>query len=92
MINLLIAFIVAFLMFVVYLCLDFYKQKRTFKNKTAILENSISLLGKQQEKQLNQLKLSDALSKQLKESNQVLSKTILDVNVDVFLILFNKKG
>lgn len=77
-------------MTIVFLCIDFYKQKKIFKNRTAILKNVITLLGSQQEKQLNQLKLSDALSKRLKESNQILSETILEINVDIFSVLFNK--
>jgi len=90
MIIILVAIITAFFMTIVFLCLDFYKQKRLFKNRAAILENSITLLGIQREKQLNQLKISEALFKQLKKSNQILSETILDINVDLFSVLFNK--
>jgi len=91
MIILLIAIVIVFVMSILGLYLGFNKQKRNFRNKTASLQNCISLLGKQQEKQLNQLKLSDVLSEQLKESNHHLNKIIYDVNFQLFLAMFNKK-
>lgn len=91
MIFILMTIIMIFVIVIVHFCYDFHNQKETFKKRTASLENSITLLGKQQEKQLNQLKLSDVLSEQLKESNHHLNKIIYDVNFKLFLAMFNKK-
>jgi len=92
MIILLIAIVIAFVVSIASLYFGYSKQNRTFKNRTAFLENCIAVLRKQQEKQLNQLKLSDVLSEQLKESNHHLNKIIYDVNFQLFLVMFNKKN
>jgi len=92
MIILLIAIVIAFVVSIASLYFGYSKQKRTFKKRTTSLENYIIVLGKQQEKQLNQLKLSDFLSEQLKESNDHLNKIIYDVNFQLFLVMFNKKN
>ncbi|PXY47130.1 hypothetical protein [Flavobacterium hydrophilum] len=91
MIILLIAIVITFFVTITILYIGYNKQKRTFRKRTASLENSIAVLGKQQEKQVNQLKLSDVLSEQLKESNHHLNKIIYDVNFQLFLAMFNKK-
>lgn len=92
MIILLIAIVITFFVAITSLYIAYSKQKSTFKKKTASLKNCIAVLGKQQEKQLNQLKLSDVLSEQLKESNHHLNKIIYEVNFQLFLAMFNKKN
>jgi uncharacterized protein YpmS len=92
MIILLIAIVMMFFVGVTSLYLSYNKQKKTFEKKTASLENCIDALAKQHEKQLNQLRLSDVLSEQLKESNHHLNKIIYDVNFQLFLAMFNKKN
>ncbi len=91
MILILTSIIVILIIAIVHLCYDFHHQKKTFENRIDVLEDIILTLQEKQSAQRNQLKLSDALSNQLKESNQVLSQTILDVNVDLFSVSFNKK-
>jgi flagellar basal body-associated protein FliL len=91
MIIILIVVFAMLLIAIVGLCFNFYGQKKAFETSTSTLRNNIQTLNQVKEIQSNQLSLSDTLSNQLKESNQVLSKTILDVNVDLFSISFNKK-
>ncbi|MEO7975597.1 hypothetical protein [Flavobacterium sp.] len=91
MIILLMAIVITFFFTVINLYIVYSKQKKTFEKRTASLENCINLLAQQQQKQRNQLKLSDVLSEQLKESNHHLNKIIYDVNFHLFLAMFNKK-
>lgn len=91
MILILTSIIAILIIAIVHLCYDFYNQKKTFENQIDILEDTITKLQEKQSVQRNQLTLSDTLSDQLKKSNQVLNKTIFDVNVDLFSVSFNKK-
>lgn len=91
MIILLIAIVITFFVTITSLYVGYNKQKRTFRKRTASLENCINLLTEEQAKQINLLKLSDVLSEQLKESNHHLNKIIYDVNFQLFLAMFNKK-
>lgn len=91
MILVMITIILVLVIAIAHLCFDIHDQRKTFENRIDVLEDIITTLQEKQSTQLNQLKLSDALSKQLKESNHVLSETIFDVNVDLFAVSFNKK-
>ena len=92
MIILLIALVIVFLASIAFLYFGYGKQKRTFRKKTVFLKSCIAMLLQQQEKQSDQLKMSDVLSEQLKESNHHLNKIIYDVNFQLFLAMFNKKN
>ena len=92
MIILLIALVIVFLVSIAFLYFGYDKQNTTFRKKTIFLENCIAMLLQQQKKQSDQLKMSNVLSEQLKESNHHLNKIIYDVNFQLFLAMFNKKN
>jgi predicted Holliday junction resolvase-like endonuclease len=92
MIVILLLIIVLLIVIIIRLYFDFYQQKKTFESSITALENIIIVLNQKQRLQSSQLLLSDALSHQLKMSNTVLTDSILDMNMDLFSVSFNKKN
>lgn len=72
---------------IVYLSVDFVRQRKTFRRKIDSLEDVIVHISKTQHIQSDQIKLSDSLSENLKKSKSVLSNSIFDLNYELFEIL-----
>ena len=92
MILILITIIVVLIIAITHLCYDFYNQKKIFEDRIDVLEGIITSLHEKQSVQRIKLEALDALSEQLKDSKFILSKAIVDMNVDLFSVLFNKKS
>lgn len=76
---------------IAYLCIDFYRGKKTFQKRIDVLEEIIQEISKKQMIQSNQLKLSDDLNENLKKSKNTLSQDIFKLNYELFDIL-SKNG
>jgi gas vesicle protein len=72
---------------IVYLIMDFYKDKKVFESNIKALEEVILQILKKQISQSNQLKLSDNLNENLKKTRSTLNTAISNLNYDLFEIL-----
>lgn len=91
MIVILISVIFILSIVIAYLCIDFFRSKKSFQKKILILEEIIQEISKKQLLQSNQLKLSDDLNENLKKSKNTLSQDIFKLNYEMFDIL-SKNG
>jgi len=71
----------------VYLNLQFYKEKKAFKIRIEALQFVISEISKEQSGQLNQLSLSEDMERKLKSAKAILSNDIFRLNYELFEIL-----
>ena len=72
---------------ILYLSIDFYRDKKVFKKRILALEEVIFQISKKQIVHSNQLKLSDDLNENLKKSRSTLSDEIFNLNYNLFEIL-----
>ena len=72
---------------IIYLIIDFYRDKKIFKSRIKAMEEVIFKISSKQILQSNQLKLSDDLIINLKKSKSALSSDIFNLNYDLFEIL-----
>ena len=87
MVIFLIAVIAGLVAGVIYLNVQFYKEKRVFKDRLESLRQIIVDSSKKQNGQANQLKLSEALDEKLKSNRAVLSNDIFSLQFELFDIL-----
>lgn len=87
MIIFLLATIALLSVIILYLNADFYQQKKIFKIKIEALEQIILLIKKQQEKGVDQLKISDQFDEQFKAKKEVIGRNIFDLNLHLFDLL-----
>ena len=87
MIIILTSIIFTLCLFVIYIYINAFRQEKNFKNRINALEEVIVEINKKQIKQINQLKLSDDLNKNLKISKTILIKDIFNLNYDLFELL-----
>ena len=87
MIIFLLATIVLLSILILYLNADFYQQKKIFKKKIEALEQIILLIKKQQEKGVDQLKISDEFDEHFKAKKAVIGRNVLDLNLHLFDLL-----
>lgn len=87
MIPFLIAVIVLLIAVIVYLNVEFYKEKRLFKIKIESMHEVIAEISRKQSGQLGKIRLSDELNEKLKKSQVVLSNDIFGLNQELFQML-----
>lgn len=87
MIILLIATIAGLMGLIVYLNIQFYKEKEKFRAKIEALHFIIAAISKEQNGQLQQIKLSEDIDRKLKKAKASLSTDIFQLNHDLFEIL-----
>lgn len=87
MIIILLTIIVLLSAFVLYLNVDFYQQKKMFRIKIESLEQIILLIKEQQEKGVEQLKISDEFDERFKAKKEVIGRNIFDLNLHLFDLL-----
>lgn len=86
MINFLILIILLLLGTIIYLNIQFYNEKKSFKIKLFALQDIITEISKKQLGQAEQLKLSEEIEATLKSSNTKLNSDIFGLNYDLFEI------
>lgn len=87
MIAVLIIIILILCVVIVYLCIDFSKEKKIFKKRISDLEDVIIQIKQEQNIQFNQLELADNFNFNYKKNKGILNKTIFDLNNEMFQIL-----
>jgi hypothetical protein len=87
MIIILIAVIVLLLLVIVWLNVEFYKEKRDFRVRLAALQQVIAERRIEQTGQLGQIRLSEEMDQTLKANNSVLSHDIFSLNYELFDLL-----
>jgi hypothetical protein len=87
MVIFLIAVILLLVAGVIYLNVQFYKEKRVFKVRLESLRQIIVDSSKKQNGQANQLKLCEALDERLKSNRAMLSNDIFKLQFELFDIL-----
>ena len=87
MVIFLITAIMLLLASVIYLNVQFYKEKRMFKVKLESLRQIIVDSNNKRNDHANQLKISDALDEKLKSNWTVLSNHIFGLQFELFDIL-----
>lgn len=87
MIILLIATIAVLSVLIIYLNVQFYREKEKFKVKIEALHFIIAEISKKQNGQLHQIKLSEDIDRKLKKANASLSTDIFQLNHDLFELL-----
>ena len=75
----------------IYLNIQFTKEKKEFKFKISFLEKIIEEISRSKMINENQLQLNDQLQKSLKEKNTNLNDQIYDLNYEMFEILSKNK-
>ena len=87
MVIFLIAVIASLIAVIVYLNLQFYREKRMFKLKLESMQQIIAEITAKQNGQANQLRLSDALDAKLKADKAALSNDIFGLHFELFDML-----
>jgi len=83
----LIAVIVMLIGIILYLNLEFYKEKKRFRIKIDDMQQVIAEITRKQSGQDNQIRLSDELNSTLKSSQETLSDDIFGLNHELFEML-----
>jgi predicted Holliday junction resolvase-like endonuclease len=91
MVVMLIAVIVLLVAAIVYLNIEFYREKRSFRIKLEVLQNAIAEISQKQSGQLGQIRLSEELEETLKSANAKLSTHIFGLNYELFELLSKNK-
>ena len=92
MVLFLIAVIVALLGIIVYLNIEFYKEKKRFRAKIEAMQHVIREITNKQLGQQGKLRLSDELNQSLRSSQHTLSQDIFGLNYALFDMLKNNRG
>lgn len=87
MVVFLIAVIALLMGVIVYLNIEFYKEKKRFRAKIDAMQAVISEITRKQSGQEGRLQLSDQLNEKLKVSQQTLSRDIFGLNYALFDLL-----
>lgn len=87
MIIILVSVIVLLIAAILYLNVQFYKEKRIFKVKLDTLHQIIIESRAKQAGQSSRLSIADALDEQLKASRTVLNNDIFGLNFELFDLL-----
>lgn len=87
MVIILIAVIVLLGIVILYLNINFYKQKKIFKIKIEALEQIIVEIGREQMIQSDQLKISDEFDVHFKAQKAVIGRNVFDLNLHLFDLL-----
>jgi len=87
MVIVLIAVILLLLAAIVYLNIEFYKEKKNFSTKLCLLQEVIIEMSKKELRQRGQIQLSEQLEQSLKLNNAALSNDIFKLNYELFEIL-----
>ncbi|OYU81658.1 MAG: hypothetical protein CFE23_04095 [Flavobacterium sp. BFFFF1] len=87
MLFVLIAIILSLFAAIIYLGIDFHREKKLFRKKIAALEEIIVQITRKQMLQSGQLKLSDEMSENLKKTKIVLNEDIFGLNYELFDLL-----
>lgn len=86
MIAILLVIILLLIGAIIYLNIQFYNEKKSFKVKLFALQDIIVEISKKQLGQVEQIKLSQELDATLKSSNNKLNNDIFGLNYDLFEI------
>ena len=86
MISILLVIILVLLVAIIYLNIQFYNEKKSFKIKLFALHDVIIAISKKQLSQKEQIQLSQELEATLKLSNAKLNSDIFSLNYDLFEI------
>lgn len=87
MVLLLILVLLLLVAAVVYLNVEFYREKKVFKKRLELLEQTIGESLKIQHGQLDRIRLNDQLNARLKENNAALSHNIFGLHYELFDLL-----
>jgi len=83
-----LAIVILLLLFViVWLNIDFYKEKRNFKHRIETLHQVIAEITSKQRRQQDDIKLSEEFDQTMKSSKSVLSNDIFSLNYELFDML-----
>lgn len=92
MVVFLVAIIVLLMGVIVFLNIQFYKEKRQFRTKIESMHTLIAEITRRQSGQLHKIKLSDALNEKLKSDNAVLGQEIFGLHYELFDLLSKNNG
>lgn len=87
MIVLLIVIIVLLIGCIVYLNIQFYREKRKFKTRIESMQVFIAEITRKQSGQLGRIKLSEDFNQTLKASNAVIGQDLFALNYELFDLL-----
>lgn len=87
MIAILITIIFVLCITVIFLIIDFYREKNVFKKKIQALEDVIVHITRKHIVQGDQLRISDDMNQNFKISKTVLNNDIFNLNYELFEIL-----
>lgn len=91
MVAFLIAVIVLLIGVIVFLNIEFYKDKKSFRRKLDAMRAAIAEISEKQSERLGQIQLSEELEETLKSSNATLSNAIFGLNYELFETLSKNK-
>jgi hypothetical protein len=87
MIIFLVAIIFVLLVLIVWLSIEFHKEKKVFRTRIDKLQQIVIEISQKQLGQKEQLELSEQLDEILKSSKAVLSEQIFSLNHELFELL-----
>lgn len=87
MIVLLIVIILLLIGCIVYLNIQFYREKRKFKIRIESMQAFIAEIARKQSGQLGRIKLSDDFNETLKTSNAAIGQDLFALNYELFDLL-----
>ncbi|WP_026704125.1 hypothetical protein [Flavobacterium soli] len=90
MIIVLMSLIVVLVSVIIYLILDFYKQKKIFSEKIEVLEEIIFQIRRKRLIQSDQLKLTADFEEHLKSARTILNNDIFKLNYEMLDLLKQK--
>ena len=85
--ELLLILFVIFLVIILYLVQQCYREEKTFQQKMHVLQNKIVECNQKALLQNNQIQLTDELEKTLKTNKATLSDAIFHLHYDLFELL-----
>ncbi|MFT3793805.1 hypothetical protein [Flavobacterium sp.] len=92
MVVFLVTVIVLLMGVIVFLNIQFYREKRQFRAKIESMHIFIAEITRRQSGQRHKVQLSDALNEKLKSDNAVLSREIFTLNYELFDLLSKNNG
>lgn len=90
-ILILTAIILALIIIVIKVNIQFYNEKKSFKKKVEVLGEIIVQMSNYKLRQQDKVKLSEELSEKLKTFNSNLSSDIFELNWELFELLSKNK-